>query len=121
MNIFKRLKDWSDSRGISKQEPNRNGYTANIVEELGEYLEAAKKGDEGESVDAICDIMVFSATELVKMGYDIEKSMNQVLLEVESRTGEWDDKNKKFQKYLTDEAKALWVKADYTKAKENDV
>ena len=118
MNIFKRLKAWSDSRGISRQEPNRNGFNANIVEELGEFLDAAKKNDIGESVDAIADIMVFSATELVKMGYNIEKVMDQVLLEIESRTGEWDDKNKKFQKYLTDEAKALWVKADYTKAKE---
>ena len=51
----------------------------------------------------------------------IEKSMNQVLLEVESSTGEWDDKNKKFQKFVPEEAKALWVKADYTKAKEKDV
>ena len=120
MNIFKRLKNWSDSRGISKQEPNRNGFVANITEELGEFLEATKKGDVEESIDAIADIIVFSATELVKRGYSIEKVMNQVLLEIESRTGEWDKVNNKFQKYLTEEAKALWVKADYSNAKESE-
>ena len=113
MNVFSRLKGWSDSRGISQQIPNRNGYIANKVEELGEYADAMKLSDENEAIDAIADSMVFDATELVKMGYDIEKVLNEVLLVVESRTGVWDDYNNKFQKDKSPEAQARWYKPDY--------
>lgn len=118
MNIFKRLKDWSDSRGISQQEPNRNGYIANKVEELGEYAEAMKKGNENEAVDAIADSMVFDATELVKMGYNIELVLNEVLKVVESRDGKWDVINNKFQKDTSPDAQAKWYEPNYVKVED---
>ena len=113
MDIFNRLRAWAISRGIAKQEPNRNAFVANITEELGEYLEAFKSGNQNEIVDAIADIRVFCATELVKMGYDIEKVDNEVLKVVESRTGEWDDINNKFQKDTSPEAKLGWHEPYY--------
>ena len=73
MNIFHRLRAWTISRGIAAQEPNRNAFCANITEELGEYLEAFKSGNQNEVIDAIADIRVFCATELVKMGYEHRK------------------------------------------------
>lgn len=113
MNISNRLRAWAISRGIAKQEPNRNAFVANITEELGEYLEAFKKGNQNEIVDAIADIRVFCATELVKMGYDIEKVDNEVLMVIESRVGVWDDVNGKFQKDESKEAIAEWYEPDY--------
>jgi hypothetical protein len=134
MNIFNRLKDWADSRGISKQDVSQNdwvkvrnelltlhlsfknmgvkGYVLNIVEELTEYSEAMLNDDINEVVDAICDVEVFSATELVKMGFDIEKSYNEVLKIIESRTGRWDDNLGKFVKDYKPET---WYNADYVK------
>lgn len=113
LDVFNRLKEWSDSRGISQQEPDRNGYIANKVEELGEYAEAKKIGDKNETIDAIADSMVFDATELVKEGFDIELVLNEVLKVVESRTGHWDKINNKFQKDTSTEARVKWYKADY--------
>ena len=113
MTISDRLRAWSISRGIAKQEPNRNAFVANITEELGEYLEAFKKGDEDEVVDAIADIRVFCATELVKMGYNIDKVDEEVLQVIESRTGEWNEEMGKFIKDQSEEAKANWYEPDY--------
>lgn len=118
MNIFDRLRAWAISRGIAMQQPDRNGFVANITEELGEYLEAFKNGDQDGKIDAIADIRVFCATELVKEGYDIEKVDNEVLLVVESRIGEWDETNNKFQKDTSEEAKANWYEPCYKKCKE---
>ena len=118
MNIFNRLRAWTISRGIAKQEPNRNAFCANITEELGEYLEAFKRGDENEIIDAIADIRVFCATELVKMGYDIELVDDEVLKVIESRVGEWDEVNNKFQKDTSLEAKLNWYEPVYKNCKE---
>lgn len=115
LNVFERWRDWADNRGISKQTPDRNGYIANKVEELGEYAEAMKKNDENEAIDAIADSMTFDATELVKMGYDIERVIAEVLLVIESRTGKWDELNNKFQKDMSAEAVAKWYIPDYVK------
>ena len=118
MNIFDRARAWAIDRHIADQEPSRNAYIANIVEELGEYAEAMKEQDESESIDAIADIIVFSLTELTKMGYDSEKVMDEVLKVVESRVGKWDEVNNKFQKDLSEEARLNWYKPNYKSCKE---
>lgn len=118
MNVFNRLRAWAISRGISEQQPDRNGFVANITEELGEYLDAFKNSDEDGIVDAIADIRVFCATELVKMGYDIEMVDSEVTKVIESRIGEWDETNNKFQKDTSEEAKANWYEPCYRKCKE---
>ena len=135
MNVFSRLKGWSDSRGISQQPVSQNdwqtvrdsleiqhkllkltgvkGYVLNALEELVEYADAMLVGDENGAVDAILDGGVFGATELVKMRYDIEKSYDEVLKVVESRTGRWDDAIGKFQKDKSPEAVARWYQPNY--------
>ena len=111
-----RLRAWAIDRHIAEQEPNRNGFNANIVEELGEYLEATKLCDEKEIVDSIADIRVFCATELVKMGYNIDLVDSEVLEVIESRTGEWCDVQNKFMKDMS--KKDEWHIADYSNCKE---
>ncbi len=137
MQIFKRLKDWSDSRGISAQKVTENdwgyvedflksghthlknrkigGYVLNKIEELEEYSEAMKRGNINDAVDAIADSMVFDSTELSKMDFDNELVMDEVLKVVESRTGQWDDEMGKFMKDKSPEAQAKWYEPNYVK------
>jgi predicted HAD superfamily Cof-like phosphohydrolase len=44
-------------------------------------------GTKEEIVDAFADIIVFSTGAIIKNGYDPEKVMDEVLKEIESRTG----------------------------------
>lgn len=131
---IERVIAWSDSRGISKQEPFRgslrvstnairkthtqlqhegvSGYVLNKLEELQEYCEATEENDR---IDAIGDSMIYDMTEMLKEGYDISKVFNEVLIVIESRTGHWDDKLGKFVKDSSKEALARRYKPDYVK------
>ena len=137
MNIVERIKNWSNSRGVSNQKiPNNDwvvaynvlakthvelktanvsGYLLNKVEEAIEYAEAMRDNDENGAVDAIADSTIYDLTELVKMGYDIKLTLNEVLLIIESRTGEWCYELGKFVKDKSPKAKARWYHANYVK------
>lgn len=66
--IIDRAKEWSDSRGISKQKPSVEGFVANVTLELSEYLIGCKDNDSYEMIDGVADIAVFSITEHFKYG-----------------------------------------------------
>ena len=68
-----------------------------------------------EQVDAFCDVITFATGALLKLGYDPEKAIAECGKEINSRVGSMVDG--KFEKDLSDEAKANWYKADYSKAK----
>ena len=114
MTNFTRIKEWSDERLITQQEPDRNGFLAMIVEELGEFLEA--KTVEGR-IDAMADIIVFAYGEIAKYGYDGDKVMDEVIKEISSRTGAYDPATKKWQKDRSPEAQANWYSANFTNCK----
>ena len=63
------------------------------------------------TVDAYCDIVVFAIGAIMKLGYDPEKALIEAAKEINSREGEMIDG--KFEKDLSDEAKAKWYKANY--------
>ena len=111
---FERIKEWSDERLITQQVPDRNGFLAMIIEELGEFLEA--KTTE-ERIDAIADIIVFAYGEIAKYGYDGDKTMDEVIKEISSRTGAYDPGTKKWQKDKSPEARAQWYTANFTDCK----
>ena len=117
MTSYTRIKDWSDERLITQQNPDRNGFLAMIVEELGEFLEA--KDDHGR-VDAMADIIVFCYGEIAKYGYDGDKVMDEVIKEISSRTGAYDPATKKWQKDKSPEAQAKWYTADFTDCRINE-
>jgi len=71
--------------------------------------------DVKDQVDAFGDIIVFACGALTKLGYSPELVLTQVALEINSREGSMIDG--KFVKDKTPEAKAKWVKADFTKCK----
>jgi|SaaInl8_150m_RNA_FD_contig_31_2283353_length_892_multi_8_in_0_out_0_1 hypothetical protein len=68
MDIWEKLTKWSTDRSLDKMEYNRNGFCTNIAEERYELLLGVQDDDANEIVDAICDIIVFSNTELSKFG-----------------------------------------------------
>lgn len=117
MTNYTRIKDWSDERLITQQEPDRNGFLAMIVEELGEFLEA--KDDHGR-IDAMADIIVFCYGEIAKYGYDGDRVMDEVIKEISSRTGAYSPDTKKWQKDKSPEAQAKWYTADFTNCKLDD-
>ena len=111
---FERIKEWSDERLITQNTPDRNGFLAMIVEELGEFLEA--KTDDGR-IDAMADIIVFAYGEMAKYGYHGDKVMDEVIKEISSRTGAYDPATKKWQKDKSPEAQAKWYTADFSNCK----
>lgn len=114
MTNFERIKAWSDERLITQQTPDRNGFLAMIVEELGEFLEA--KTEEGR-IDAMADIIVFAYGEMAKYGYHGDRVMDEVIREISSRTGSYSPETKKWQKDKSPEAQAKWYTADLSKCK----
>jgi len=107
MNISDRIRQWNIDRGLLDNGFDPKLESRLLTEELEEFNDA-KAWD--EQVDAICDLMVISIGSLWKMGIDPDKAMEEVLREIESRSGKLDE-NGKFQKILTGEE----YKADYSK------
>ena len=114
MTNFTRIKEWSDERLITQQDPDRNGFVSMIVEELGEFLES--KDDNGR-IDAMADIIVFAYGEMAKYGYDGDRVMDEVIKEISSRVGAYDPETKKWQKDRSPEAQANWYTADLDSCK----
>lgn len=113
--IFRRIKEWSDERLITQQEPDRNGFVSMIVEELGEFI--SSDSTDGR-IDAMADIVVFALGEMAKYGYDGDKVMDEVIKEISSRTGAYDPATKKWQKDKSPEARSRWYTADFTNCKD---
>lgn len=111
---FQRIKEWSDERLITIQEPDKNGFVAMIVEELGEFIESS---DIEGRIDAMADIIVFAYGEIAKYGYDGDKVMDEVIKEISSRTGAYSPETKKWQKDKSPEAQAKWYTANFNLCK----
>lgn len=111
---FQRIKEWSDERLITQQEPDRNGFVSMIVEELGEFIESTEIDGR---IDAMADIIVFAYGEIAKYGYDGDKVMDEVIKEISSRVGAYNPDTKKWQKDKSPEAQANWYSANFTNCK----
>lgn len=112
---FERIKEWSDERLITQNTPDVNGFVRMIVEELGEFIDAGDKIE--ERIDAMADIIVFAYGEMAKYGYHGDKVMDEVIKEISSRTGSYNEEAKKWLKDKSPEAQAKWYKADFSKCK----
>ena len=56
-----------------------------LQEELDEFIEGFTKADTHEMVDALADIIVTAAGELVKLGFNPELCLKQTVKEISSR------------------------------------
>jgi len=92
-------------------------YGYNTNRNMFIYLVTKEIGSENNSYQYLFNTVQLCYTKLVVMGYDIRKVMNEVVLVLESRVGEWDDDLGKWIKDTSPEAKANWYKPDYSKCK----
>lgn len=88
---------WKDFLGKVKFKKKVKEFTINMV------------------VDAYCDMIVFAIGAIMKLGYNPTIALTEAAKEINSREGTV--VNGKFEKDLSDEAKAKWYKADYDLAK----
>lgn len=115
------LTQWRKSRNITAPQ---GAYVASIQEELDEYTEALNASDEHEMVDALADIMVFTANEMALMGYNLDLVMKQVVKEISSRqqspsqAAEWSQSGPsgKWQKDVNQDPSILY-KANFSSCK----
>ena len=134
-------------RGLDKNEYNALNEHGNIIEELLESigLDVAKSDRPAlkveltkfintliglgiakvpeadyvitaeEQVDAYCDIITFATGAILKLGHNPEIAISECGKEINSRVGGMVDG--KFEKDLSEEAKANWYQADYSKSR----
>jgi len=140
-NSIKEIERFAVDRNIHNMRYSAFDYIANIQEELIELLGGDVKKEDRDKLktaygnflrelvdenviepemvvrhddiraDAIADIIVFSITELMKIKYDPEKVLLEVAKEINSRVGTI--VNGKFEKDLSEEARANWYKAKF--------
>ena len=146
MNNTENLRKWRKDRNIT--EPNPKAYIENILEELLEIVYEDKKEikyyqneimdkyffeelfkniSEERILDAIQDNRVFSENETELMGYDADKTLNEVIKEVSSRKQDPDQfiewqQTKPFGKWKKDinQPKETLYKADFSICKLNN-
>ena len=97
-----------------------------LKEELQEFIDAEEMQDEEGKVDALADIIVIAAGELVKLRYNPELTLKQTVKEISSRRQDpaqaqrWAANNKQpGEKWLKDinQPKDTLYKADYSTCK----
>ena len=98
---------------ISAPEIYERSYFAEIVDR---FALIAKYGYT-LNVDALITIAICAKAQLCNAGYDFLISMDETLKEIHSRTGAMNEVTGKWEKFKTEEAKALWYTANYDKAK----
>ena len=146
-NPFKEIERFAVDRQIHNMEYDGLGWHTNVLEEMIESIGGdVKKADRdtlrdewGKTlqrlmnagvigkelvvtnndtrIDALADCIVFCSTEMMKLQYDPSKVLEEVAKEINSRTGEIT--NGKFEKDLSDEAKAKWYKANFDNCRRN--
>lgn len=140
---MKELIKFQTDRGLDKKPFDLSNEVANIFEELLEAhgLDVSKEnrpmlkesinylidmllnkgiatGGQTSSnhaqVDAFTDIIVFATGAILKLGHNPIIAIEECGKEINSRAGSMVDG--KFEKDLSEEAKANWYKADYSKS-----
>ena len=112
--ILNEINDWANERGLLDIPWDKSAHASFIAEELSEFLRA-KSGN--EEIDALCDMIVFATNAMRIRGYDPNIAMEETLREISSRTGAFNPATGKWEKFKTEEAKAMWYSANYDKAK----
>ena len=86
-------------------------YIEDIVYQQYLFLEAKTFEEEAQ---AMTNMTISSLKEIVNMGFDPDKVMDEVMKEISSRIGAYSEESKKWQKDKSPEAQALWYTADFS-------
>jgi hypothetical protein len=92
-------------------------FTASLIEKgIAVYPPEMSSSEQRvhDQVDAFADIITFATGAILKLGHNPIIAISECGKEINSRVGSMVDG--KFEKDLTDEAKANWYKADYNKS-----
>lgn len=130
MDMFQKIVEWNQQRGLLAKGFDHTNEASFIIEELlestGNYnsLNAREKAKEiageitananpqpEEIIDALGDIIVFATGAMAKIGYDPSAVMNEVYAEINSRTGTMID-----GKFVKDPNAEMYI-ADFSKCK----
>jgi len=142
-NPLPRIVAWNIDRRLDTVYPDDNGVVYCKLEELFEFLginkcfkdekqfkalvnkyktyimeEAASMNATAtieEKIDSLCDDTVFNSGFILRYGYDPTMALTETVLEIESRTGAYDEEQKKWIKDKSEEAKSIWYSARYDK------
>lgn len=82
----------------------------NLVSILSKFIDKTKP----EKIEVIKELCVFSWKRIQTLGYDVDCVMNEILKEIESRTGDWNETQGKWIKDKSPEAVKKWYKADFS-------
>ena len=131
MEIINRIVKWNEERQLDKQQFDLKIESTHILEELIEaqsnniesekarqlanqiygFLQIPEEKNEKNIVDAFADIIVYAIGSILKLGYNPIDVMDEVLKEIESRTGTIID-----GKFIKDK-NAITYKANFNKCK----
>lgn len=88
-----------------------------LLQKILEILPAIIPDNNRINIDR--SIIHYCCERLFTLGYDPYLCMLETIKEISSRTGSYDESIGKWVKDTSDEAKAKWYKADYSKCKHN--
>jgi hypothetical protein len=108
------IKDWLLSVNELPYDITLSDFNNRITFMLGSFLEAETHI---EKVQWLAYMTMESFHEVITLGFDPDKCMDEVMKEISSRTGAYNETTKKWTKFKTPEAKALWYSADFTNCK----
>lgn len=99
---------FSDTYCMQKQ----NYHICNIIDRIP-YMFKCKQNGKYSFVDIIemCKYMIEN------LGFSYNLSMNETLLEVESRKGSFNNETGKWEKFKDEDSMKIWYKANYSKCK----
>ena len=66
-----------------------------------------------EKIDSLNDDTVFNTGFILRYGYDPTKTLNETVLEIDSRTGDFDEVSQKWIKDRSEQAQSTWYTARY--------
>lgn len=110
MTVTDRIINFNKERKIPRKFIVQNEFWM-LREELDELDKAFTPK---EQADALCDLIVIATGGLWKLYFDPDIAMNETLLEIEDRTGSFDEASGKWKKEIRGDE----YKADYSKAVE---
>ena len=87
----------------------------NLTKILCDFIGATKD----RKIDVIKQLSLVCWNKIEDLGYCPDCVMDEILKEIESRTGEFSEEHGKWMKYKTPEAIAKWYKADFSDCKKD--
>ena len=136
MNQIEEIAKWQKERCLDKTGYDLDGANYRFMEEIFEmngfegtlakklatsysmYIKQERQAmglvpTEHQIIDACNDISVFANGDILKLGYDPVKAMDETLKEISSRKGSYNTQTKKWEKVITGEE----YTADYSGCK----